>query len=233
MTRRSQVVFAALGGGNVSGKYEGAYEILACADVNTDSVNMPRVTVINYGTTGCTGSDGVVRKGKVVITYDGDYRDAGTNIVTTYSHFFENDNELTGTETMFNQGENGNGHITFTFTSDADFNLANNGGTYSENFTGTVEWMTGSATTTTDDDQYAYLLSGTCTEPNNDVYTWTTNVALLKNFAPSCSAFFVEGIAKCVKPDASEATVDFGDTTCDDLATITTNGIPTTVDLKN
>src|SRR3954467_3459672 len=66
MISRTEIVFAALGRSG-SFKRESANAILSCATVDVDSTAMPRVTVINYGITGCLGSDGVTRKGKMII----------------------------------------------------------------------------------------------------------------------------------------------------------------------
>src|SRR5687767_8527264 len=128
MISRTEIVFAALSG-SVSFKNEDASSILNCADVNTDSVSMPRVTVINYGLTGCVGTDGVSRKGKMVITYDGDFHDAGTYVVTTYSNYYEDDNQVTGSTSYHNEGENGNGNLVYTISNDNEIIFANGGGT--------------------------------------------------------------------------------------------------------
>jgi hypothetical protein len=223
---RREMVMAALNG-SVAFKNESANNILGCADVNTDSSHMPHATVINYGTAGCLGSDGVTRTGKVLITFDGDYHDAGTIIVTTYNNYYEDSTQITGSDTMQNIGRNGNDHIVYSCSSYEEA-YPNTGGLEKNVATGSSEWLAGDATETTDDDQYAYTFTLNKTLVNGDLEIWTSTSAnpFIADF--SCAKIFVKGRLLCHRPASFDTLWDFGNGTCDNVLTRTENGVTTT-----
>ena len=224
---RTEMIFAVLNNGNLSFKNEITNSILSCATISTDSSAMPRVTVIDYGT-GCVGDDGITRKGKVVIAFDGDYREAGVSVITTFSHYYENDDQITGSDTLRNIGLNGSGNVTLSFSQNYDILLANNGGTEKIVFTGTREWLTGVSTETIDDDQYGLNLTGYVTIPNEPLRTFTSTTPIIFDKTPGCSAFAVKGTVLCHPASGFDFIFDYGSGTCDDLVDVTENGITTT-----
>lgn len=232
--RRVERIFAALRTGTVSFKNGSEYDISSCATINTDSISMPRVTVINYGLTGCIGEDGVTRKGKVTITYDGDLLEAGTTVVTKFSHYYEDDNEVTGFDSLHNEGLNANGHINYTMASDYEVILANNAGTEKDVFIGNYEWLNGESTETEDDDQFAFT-SGTSsiTAVNGEMKIFSVTSPVVKNLTPGCSIHFIQGSMLVQQIGGPvDYVVDYGDGTCDDIATATADGQTITVTLN-
>jgi hypothetical protein len=226
---RREMILTALSSGSASFKMETANEILSCAEVSTDSVHMPHTTVINYGLTGCVGSDGVMRRGKVVITFDGDYHDAGTIIVTTFSHYYEDSDEITGSDTMHNMGLNGNDHIVFTVSLNYNIIFGDGSGIEKHVMTGTCEWLGGDATETTSDDQYASVINRDITLTNGDIETWTSNSSYPVIIDLGCAYTVVDGKITCHRPSSFDSLWDYGDGTCDNLAYVTENGVTTEV----
>jgi hypothetical protein len=222
-----EMVLAALNG-TVAFKSESANNILACADVNTDSTSMPHATVINYGLAGCLGSDGVTRTGKVVITFDGDYHDAGTYIVTTFSDYYEDGAKITGSDTMQNMGLNGNDNIVYSYSSNEEQTNPNGGGIEKRVTSGSCEWLAGDATETTDDDQYAYAITLNKTLVNGDLEIWTSSSSSPVIVDLSCAYTFVKGRVLCHRPASFDSLWDYGNGTCDNIATLTENGSTST-----
>jgi hypothetical protein len=228
---RTEMVFAALNMGSGSFKTGSAFEALSCASINTDSVSMPRVTVIYFGESGCLGDDGVTRRGKMIITYDGDHHDAGTTIITTLSHYYEDDVKLTGSDTMQNLGINGNGKVYYTISNDYTWTFPNNGGDEKVVLVGGCEWQAGEETETTDDDLCKYNFTANITFRTGDAETLVTTSPCLLNYTPGCSTHIVEGGFVRQRAAMVDSFWDFGDGTCDNFADVTENGITTTVEL--
>lgn len=71
----------------------------------THDLNGKKITV-NFGS-GCTGPQGVVRKGKLTLTYTGtNFLFPGTSIVTTFEGYEVNGLKIEGTRTLTNTGVN-------------------------------------------------------------------------------------------------------------------------------
>jgi hypothetical protein len=67
-----------------------------CADVATDTLSNPHVLTIRFGTNNCLCLDGRNRRGNIVVTYDGDFRDTGEVKTITFDRYYVNDRQLTG-----------------------------------------------------------------------------------------------------------------------------------------
>lgn len=76
---------------------------LGGAIVTKDTIN--KKITIDFGT-GVIGRDGKIRKGKITITYTGPYYITGTVITQTFSNYFVNGHQITGTRTITNNGGN-------------------------------------------------------------------------------------------------------------------------------
>ena len=59
-------------------------------------------------------SYGKERRGKVIITYTGKYRDSLSVITTTFDQYYVNNNWIQGERIVTNNGRNSNGNVTFT-----------------------------------------------------------------------------------------------------------------------
>lgn len=211
--------------GGVTYKTDDANSLLAgCAVVTRDTVSMPHVTTIDFGN-GCTGADGKLRTGKIIVTHDGRYRDAGTTITITFDNYTVNGNQVSGTRTIHNDGVNSNGHTSFSISVTGQIVLASGAGTITWTSTRTREWIAGENTPPRDDDQYSITGSATGTSANGDQFTATIQQPLIRNLAPGCRRHFVQGIALIQRSGKPDRTLDFGNGSCDDQATVTVNGV--------
>ena len=134
-----------------------------CASVTFDTASTPKSFTIDFGTTNCLCNDVNYRRGKIIVTYQGWYRDSGSTHTITFDNYYVNNNKIGGTKTVTNKGRNTNGNLTFditvngTITWDASYFGSVCTSTYTSNRT--REWTHGESTLLWTDD--VYLISGT------------------------------------------------------------------------
>jgi len=206
--------------------------ITNCAIVTRDTVSSPRVITIDFGT-GCTNTNGVTRKGKIIVTYTGRYRDISTVVHITSENYFVNDNKVDIDRTVTNNGINDNGHYTFSIHSVRNVTYAD--GTTSSSIADKVrEWTTGADTPRNlADDEYTVTGTATHTSRAGILYDATTLTPLIRKV--SCHQF-VSGQVKIIRHGNRDrfGTIDFGNGDCDDIASLTLdNGRTFSINLRH
>lgn len=191
-----------------------------CATVSHDSTSNPRRIIVDFGTTNCQGRDGKNRRGKIIVSYTGRYRDAGTIITTSFDNYFVNDNQVKGTRTVTNKGTNSQGHPYFTIDINGSIELSGGRGTITRTSNRTRTWIAGYNTLTIIDDVYNIEGSVKTVAPNGDEATATIRKAL--RIELSCSNV-VSGIIDFTRSRRSNRTIsiDYGNGACDRLAVVT------------
>lgn len=218
--------------GSVTYKTDEENSLLAgCATVTRDTVSSPRVATIDFGT-GCTGADGRFRSGQIIVTHTGPYRQQGTVITITFNNYFVNGHQVLGTKTVTNNGRNNSGNLTFSVEAQGQIILADNAGTITWQSSRTREWIAGESTPTRDDDQYSVTGTASGTAANGDDFTATVVTPLVRNLAPSCRRHFVSGTVLLSRTGRQDRLIDFGSGACDNLATVTINGVTRTIQLR-
>ena len=193
-----------------------------CATVSFDTVNTPHAIIIDFGTTNCICNDGRTRRGKINLSYTGRYKDAGTVITISFTNYFVNDNQLTGTKKITNQGLNNAGNLVYKIEVNGQVIKANNGGTISWVSTREREWTAGSSTPLIlSDDAYSITGSATGTIASGKSYTITIKTALVRKM--SCR-FFESGVVDVTPEGKPTRTLDYGNTGCDANATVSILG---------
>ncbi len=195
---------------------------LSCATVTvTPQATFPKTIVIDFGT-GCTSIDGVLRKGKINIVLSDSVRKPGTTAVMTfdgyYVHGFKVEGTITWTNTSTPNGvswtrEIENGKVTAP------------GGNYYWLHEGTKNvTQTAGANTPFNllDDVYSITGNHTVTNPAGKTRTATVTEALEKKVI--CH-HVSKGKIKLEGPN-HYAIIDYGDGTCDKVATISIDGNP-------
>jgi hypothetical protein len=76
----------------------------------------PKTFTIDFGASNCAGPDGAQRKGKIIATFSGKYRDSLTTISITTSNYYFNNFKIDGTFSIHNNGRNSSGNQWFTET---------------------------------------------------------------------------------------------------------------------
>lgn len=191
-----------------------------CATVTHDTTSSPKKITIDFGTVNCLCMDNKYRKGKIIVTYTGRYRDNGTVITTGFDGYFVNDNEIKGTRTVTNNGTNSQGHPVFSVAVNGTIVLAGGKGTVTHVASRTRTWTAGYNTLQIADDKYLISGTSTTTGPKGDVFTATIRKDLQVEL--SCSNI-VGGIMDFVRTGSktSAVSIDFGAGVCDKIAMLT------------
>lgn len=151
--------------GSVS-SYKGSFPpvfLSNCASVSFDTVSNPKSFTIDFGNTNCLCNDVNYRRGKIIVTYQGFYRDSGSTHTISFDNYYVNNNKIEGSKTVTNKGRNSNGNLSYdivvngTITWDAAYFGSVCSSSYTANRT--REWSEGESTLLWTDD--VYLISGT------------------------------------------------------------------------
>ena len=190
-----------------------------CVTITVDTVSVPRAITIDFGASNCLCIDGRNRRGKILATYTGKYKDSGTVIDIGFDNYFVNDHQVKGSKTVTNKGKNASGNLVYAVAVNGELVKANGGGTITWISSRQREWMAGSATPLNVLDD-AYGITGTAngTNASGNAYAITISQVLVRKM--NCGWF--ESGTITVVPEAAPAVIlDYGNTGCDANAVVT------------
>lgn len=193
----------------------------SCATITHDTTTNPRTIVVNFGTTNCLCGDGRYRRGIVNVSYSGHYRDSASTHTITFTNYYVNDNQVTGSHSVTNNGHNNNGHLSFTIAVTGTIIKANNGGVISWTSNRVRVWSEGESTAIWSDD--VYLITGSASGSHSNGNSFTANITSALKIKLNCHNIVSGGLdlTPSGKPTRS---IDWGNGTCDNQATVTING---------
>ncbi|WP_026730594.1 hypothetical protein [Flavobacterium denitrificans] len=221
---------------NVTSKPSGPVKnfLPSCATITTVLTNNTWTRTVDFGVEGCTLENGNTVKGKMVISFSNDFASSTQTISYTFDGFYHNGKKLQGSKSIVRTVKTtdllATAHPVFTAAIDMTITF-DDGGVYTRKGTLVKEQVEGFDTWFNWDDN-AYLVTGssTTTFPNGD--TFSAEITTPLQFKASCKrSVAVKGVLSVTKNGAT-AVVDYGDGTCDTLATITKDGVTEEVDLK-
>jgi hypothetical protein len=193
-----------------------------CATVTVDTASSTRKITIDFGATDCTCPDARKRRGKIIATWTGSYRTAGTVITISFENYFVNNNQIMGTHKTTNQGLNNAGNLVYKIEVSGTIVKAN-GGTITWNSTRYREWTAGANTPMNPfDDAYSITGSASGTTAAGSSYTINITQALVRKM--SC-AFFESGKIELTPTGGTTWTLDYGNTGCDANASVSVLGL--------
>jgi hypothetical protein len=205
-----------------------------CATLKFDTLvgSNPDSITVNFGTSNCLCNDGKYRRGEILITYTGKYKDSLAFITMTTINYFVDDNGVSGSRTVKNLGHNAQGHLVYDITENLNIAKANNGGTIVYNGQRRREWLSGENTIYWGDDKYS--ITGSASGHNSNGRSFTSGITkpLVRDMSLACRKHFVSGTYNHTPENKPTRTIDFGDGACDDIATVTVNGKTYTVTLR-
>lgn len=172
---------------------------------------------INFGD-GCTSTNGTIRKGIIKLAYTGNLLFPGAKITTTFDGYEVNGLKVEGTRTMTNKGVDQESN-----SISLEVKILN----------GKVTWPDATSATITSDQmrnlklstqgEYEVSITGTASGTNRSGMAYTSSVTDDLIFTKSCIESGVtipnSGIIAFQFNDI-EVTVDYGNGTCDKMATI-------------
>ncbi len=189
--------------------------------VTFDTLSSPRTITVDFGTVNCTANNGRMRRGRILVSYTGRYRDEGTVITITPDNYYVNDNHVQGTKTVTNLGENSDGHLQFSVVVNGSLTAGDGSWTATHQANRTRTWIEGEGTQTIFDDVYLITGGGSGVNRNGNAYTVSiTNALRVQVGCPHITAGTVE-----VTPENKPVrTIDYGNGSCDGTFTVTVNG---------
>jgi hypothetical protein len=221
---------AAADGTLSSSVYKASYDttLIGCATVIHDTTTSPRTLIIDYGTSGtCVCGDDKIRKGKIIVSYTGRYRNAGTVITHTFDNFYTGGYRIEGTKTVTNMGLNGSGNPYFSVVVTGGKITKPDGQYITWSSTRTREWIAGSSTLTWLDDEYSITGDGSGVTSSGLSFNATINTALRVKL--SCvltgTPVIVSGVLTVSPSGKYDRIINYGSGSCDHNATLTINGV--------
>jgi hypothetical protein len=201
--------------------------ISACAIVTISSDSYPRTITIDYGS-GCYDGKGPVKKGKIIINISDTSIIAGSAKTITTEDFYMDSTKIDFSSILSNLGKNESGSWVIASSSNQKV-TTQNGDIIIEASSDTTEWISGFATISKSDDIFYKSGSGTVCIDDSIVYSRTITKPLLYN--DGCG-YIVSGTIDLTRKNDT-VIIDYGDGTCDNKATVTTNGTTEEINLSS
>ncbi|MBS1508483.1 MAG: hypothetical protein JSS79_17725 [Bacteroidetes bacterium] len=208
---------------------------LQCATVTitrTGTKDAPAGTIIiDYGTAGtCADSHGVIRKGKITITYSGKRWMLGSTVSITLDGYYRNDTHIEGTLTLTTQLSADSLHLQFQ-SQLVDGKITFGDGKFiTRTHNLTREWIRSSLPFNDEWVTLANTGSGTNgeasgTTKDGGTYSMQITKSLIEKIACRAKKVFIPvSGTKVMMVGNAQYTVDYGDGTCDNIITVTLNG---------
>jgi hypothetical protein len=207
-----------------------------CATVTSVLTNDTWTRTIDFGTQGCALPNGNIVKGKIIISFSKNFTTPIKTISYTLVGFYHNGKLIEGTKTITHELKSTDIlaaiHPVTTHSIDVKITYPD-GKIYTRIGTRVREMVDGFTSITNWEDNvfkvWGYHIT---TFPNGSKYTCTTEKTTPLLIKMSCKMPFpVSGAVEITKNDG-QATLDYGNGDCDDLATITVKGVSKEIHLK-
>ena len=192
-----------------------------CATLTHNNTTNPRSIVIDFGTSNCMCNDGRERRGKILVSYTDNYSDSGSVHNITFDNYHVDGFRLMGSNDIFNNGKNGAGQPFYTSTIAGKLLDPNQIDTLFYESERTITWVQGSNTIVYGDDVYEISGNGSGRNALRTYYAMTITQPLIKDVL-GCR-FFNKGRIEMQPQGKALRTIDFGDGSCDNDATVTIN----------
>ncbi len=194
----------------------------ACAPtVTIDTVADPHTMIIDFGAANCTAANGRMRRGVLHVTFTGPYHAPGTVITITPQDYYVDNNHVEGTKTVTNMGLNDDHLPYFTIVEDLTVTAGNGSWTATHHAERIRTWAQGSDTPDPSDD--AYVITGHGHGVNRHSHAYVMNIQEPLHVHAGCP-FITQGVVAVTPENQPTRTLDYGDGSCDNTATVTVNG---------
>jgi hypothetical protein len=190
-----------------------------CATITHDTISNPHVLTIDFGTANCLGNDGRNRRGQIIVTYTGAYRDSGHVHTITFNNYYVNDYHVEGSKTVTNMGHNSSGNLYFTIQINGLL-TSPTGQQRSWTSSRQREWIQGESTLSWGDD--IYLITGSASGTSFAGRAFSVTILTPLRVELSCR-YIVSGSFLLTIQNRPDRTLDYGNGACDAYATVTIN----------
>jgi hypothetical protein len=203
----------------------GVPHIDSCVTVYVSSSSYPRQIIITYIKDCSTHHHD--KSGKVIINLSDTITNAGAVQTVEYQDFYIDSIKVDLNATLKNMGKNSNGNWVIEKTYEQTITKGDEVAVRKN--TETQEWLSGFGTTDKSDD--SYYLSGSGSIVVNDTAKFSKVITTPLLFEASCD-YIMSGVVELTRNSVT-STIDYGDGTCDDVATVTTNGTTEEINLHS
>ncbi|WP_028890052.1 hypothetical protein [Tenacibaculum ovolyticum] len=197
----------------------------SCVQRTSEDTANGKIVTLDFGD-GCIGRRGKEFAGKIIIEYV--KTDDNFSKTLSFENFMVEGNTIEGGKSIVKIKENLNGNPQATFNVDITITLES-GDEIIKKGTKVKEKIAGADTDDRGDDVYSISGNWESIDKNGVVKTATITTNLIREWA---CRYIVSGVIEIAK-DGTEVTLNFGDGTCDNVATITdVNGVSKEITLK-
>ena len=197
-----------------------------CVKVSRDTVSESptKILTVDFGSVNCVCKDGRSRRGKIIVKHTGQYLDSGATKIVTFDNYFVNDNQVTGTRTVINNGHNTSNNLNWTIIEQGSIVLVSGAGKISWDSYRNRELIAGESTLELSDNEYSITGKASGVNAKNLAYTANITSPLIRKMTLGCRKHFVKGTIVMTPSGKLARTIDFGNGECDNLATVSING---------
>lgn len=192
------------------------HDLPDCATVTVSGESFPKTITIDFGD-GCETKRGRLKKGKVIIVQSDKMLTVGSTRTITFDGFSVHGAAIEGERTVVNIGENTDGNLVFTV--DGEIKATKGKRSRTREFSRKREWVAGSETCDRSDDEFMITGGATITAGKRVI---TREITEPIHIAPGVCKYPKSG-KLFIDRGRRSGTIDFGDGTCDNVATLTTS----------
>lgn len=195
-------------------------QMTPCATITFDTTSNPKVVTIDFGPVNCLCNDGHYRRGSIIVTYSGAYRDSGSTHTISFSNYHIDDYHVQGTKTVTNEGTNLAGNSWFSIVVNGNITEPVNGAFLTWQSSRTREWVAGESTLNMLDD--IYHISGTASGTAFSGVNFTAGITDPLVVALNCR-WIKDGILEFTPSGFQTRVIDYGHVNgnCDAIALVT------------
>ncbi len=204
----------------------GTFAALSCATVTRDTIvsSDPDTTTIDFGSSACQCMDGRYRQGKIIVIHHGKFTIPQSFRSVSFSNYFVGKDpaqmhQIEGVHTVTFNGKNTAGNFNWTIDAQNMKITRPDGKYHTWTSTRNREWIQGSNTpfNWTDD---VFLITGSASGTNVNGNSYSANITTALRRELGCH-WFVSGTVEITPQNKPTRTVDYGNGTCDNQATVT------------
>lgn len=196
-----------------------AYGLCASVTITPSALSstFPKTLIVDFGS-GCTDNYGIERSGKITVTLSDKYRNTGATATLTTDNYVVSGYKIEGTKTVTNKGRNTSGNMEYSVEIKNAKITYPNGDVASMESSRVREWAEGESTILNPFDD-VYHITGTANGTNREGRKYNLVVTSALKIKLDCR-WVTEGTMEIQPEDLKLRIVDFGDGSCDDLATV-------------
>lgn len=217
------------GGRTVGNPLDDRFE---CATITRTpgSEPMSGTILIDFGTAGCKDRKGNLRKGKIRITYKGKRNLPGSTCQSELIDYSINDVKLEGVRTITSSTNSTDSRPVFKVTLAGGKTSWPDGTFSTHDFSLVRTWVRAS-----NPSQDVWYITGAGSGITRKGTKYEMKIVKDLVYKKSCEAigvFIAVSGVKVVKKDAKEITIDYGNDVCNNLVTVTQNGVSKVIEIN-